>query len=199
MSMKEDTAPELTVRELRSDDWPHLKALFGPRGACGGCWCMYWRIPHGGKTWQAVVGEPNKRKMRQLVGDGKARGILAFHDDTPVGWCSFGRRTEFPRTETVKAYHREDIERVWSINCFYIARGYRNKGVAHLLAEAAVRAIRRRRGKVIEAYPVPLTKDGKKLPAAFAYTGPEVVFQKLGFREVQRRSFSRPLYRLNLQ
>ncbi len=188
----------MKVREIGKTDWPFIEKLFGPRGACGGCWCMSWRVPHGGKTWQAVKGEPNRKAMKTLVHSGEAHGILAFDGDVPVGWCAFGKRAEFPRTETMKAYRREDAEDVWSINCFYIAKGYRDQGLASQMAEAAVKAIVKRKGRVIEAYPVPLTKDGNRLPAAFAYTGPEVLFKKLGFKLVQRLSFSRPLYRLTV-
>ena len=35
---------KLTVRSLTPDLWPALEDLFGKNGACGGCWCMYWRI-----------------------------------------------------------------------------------------------------------------------------------------------------------
>jgi hypothetical protein len=71
-------------------------------------------------------------------------------------------------------------------------------GLIYRLTEAAIKAIRKRKGTIIEAYPVTLTKEGKQLPAAFSYTGPETVFQRLGFQEIQRLSASRPLYRLEL-
>lgn len=190
--------PSVIVRELQPDDWPHIAALFGDRGACGGCWCMSWRVPHGGKTWQAVVGEPNRKAFRKLVQSGEAHGILAFDQGNPVGWCSFGKRSDFPRTETVKAYKRDNLEGVWSINCFFILKGYRNTGLSERLLEAAVKGIKKRKGKIIEGYPVPLTKDGNKLPAAFAYTGPETIFRRAGFSEVQCVSHSRPLYHLEV-
>lgn len=188
----------ITVRELTPDDWDNITNLFGARGGCGGCWCMYWRIPHGGKMWREAVGEPNKQALRRLVTSGEAKGLLAFDDDTPVGWCSFGKRTEFPRTETVKAYGRDDADKVWSINCFFVLKDYRRSGISELLLDAALKAIKKRRGKIVEAYPAPNTKDGKQLPAAWAYTGPEVIFQRLGFELVQRVSYSRPLYRYML-
>ncbi|MEW6050210.1 MAG: GNAT family N-acetyltransferase [Candidatus Zixiibacteriota bacterium] len=188
----------MTIRELRPTDWPHVEKLFGAKGACGGCWCMYWRIPHGGKMWREATGEPNRKAMMKLIKAGKVLGVLAFDQDRPVGWCSFGRRTDFPRTETAKAYRRDDIDKVWSINCFYIDKEYRQQGLVYTLAETAIKAIKKRKGRIVEAYPVPLTKDGNKLPAAFVYTGPEAVFKKLGFKLVQRLSYSRPLYRLEL-
>jgi predicted GNAT family acetyltransferase len=186
------------VRELRKTDWPHIMTLFGSNGACGGCWCMSWRITPHGKTWRDAVGDPNRRAFKKLVESGQALGILAFDGPNPVGWCSFGRRTDFPRTESAKAYKRDDIEKIWSINCFFIHKNYRNQGVASNMAEAAVAAIKKRKGKIVEAYPVPLTKDGSKLPGPFVWTGPEILFKRLGFECVQRLSYSRPLYRLTL-
>ena len=190
---------ETTVRELRKSDWANILKLFGERGACGGCWCMHWRVPRGGKLWDASVGKPNRRAFKKLVESGQARGILAFYEKEPVGWCSFGKRIDFPRMETVKAYRRDDVENVWSINCFYLAKGFRGIGLAQKMAEGAVRAIRKRRGTTVEAYPTTLTLKGDKLPAAFSYTGPEAVFRKLGFKEVQRLAPTRPLYRLKLR
>ena len=195
------TAPEqaaIKVRELKKTDWPHITALFGSNGACGGCWCMSWRITPHGKTWKEAQGEPNRKAFKKFVESGKALGILAFDGTKPVGWCAYGRRTEFPHLESAKAYRRDDIEQVWSINCFFILAKYRNQGVATALTEAAIKAIVKRKGKIIETYPAPLTKDGNKLPATFVWTGPEEMFRRLGFKEVQRLSYSRPLYRLEL-
>lgn len=193
-----EKSKKIKLRQLRPDDWHHLETLFSSKGACGGCWCMHWRLPQGGKLWEASKGEPNRVAFRKLVKSGKAQGILAFDGTVPVGWCSFGRRAEFPRTERIKAYRVSDGDIPWSINCFFLARGYRGQGLCHQLAQAAVAAIRHQKGKTVEAYPVTLTRSGSKLPAAFSFTGPEKVFQDLGFSERQRLSPSRPLYRLEL-
>ncbi|HYE79150.1 MAG TPA: GNAT family N-acetyltransferase, partial [bacterium] len=189
----------ITYRELTPDLWPQFETLFGDKGACGGCWCMYWRVEKGGKTWDAMTGDPAKAAMRQLVTAGEATGILAFDGDTPVGWCSFAPRTDYPRLERTKAYARDDLDGVWSIPCFFIVRTHRGRGVARGLLTAAVKAIRKRKGRAIEAYPVTLTADGKKLPAAFAYTGPLPIFEEQGFEVIQRLAPSRPLVRLDLR
>jgi hypothetical protein len=34
----------IETRELAPGLWADLEALFGGNGACGGCWCMYWRL-----------------------------------------------------------------------------------------------------------------------------------------------------------
>jgi hypothetical protein len=31
---------ELRIRALTPDLWPALEDLFGPHGACSGCWCI---------------------------------------------------------------------------------------------------------------------------------------------------------------
>lgn len=189
---------KLKLRELKRTDWNVINQLFGSKGACGGCWCMYWRLERGGKLWEANKGEPNRRAFKKLVETGQVKGVLAFDRKIPVAWCSFGRRSEFPRTERMKAYAHDDIDQVWSINCFYIANGYRGIGLAESLVEKAIMGIKRRQGKLIEAYPVPLTKAGEKLPPAFSHTGPEIIFKRQGFKLIQRQSHSRPLYRLSL-
>ena len=33
-----------TFKALTIDSWNDFERLFGERGACGGCWCMYWRL-----------------------------------------------------------------------------------------------------------------------------------------------------------
>lgn len=148
--------------------------------------------------WNEACGEPNRKAFRKLVLAGQVHGILAFANDQPVGWCSFGLRTTFPRTETAKAYARDDIAQVWSVNCFFVARGYRKQGVADLMLKQAVAAIRKRKGRIIEGYPVPTQKSGKPYPAAFAWTGMESMFRKAGFAITQKLSEARPLYRLTL-
>ncbi len=35
---------KLTIEPLKADNWDSLVRLFGDRGACGNCWCMYYRL-----------------------------------------------------------------------------------------------------------------------------------------------------------
>jgi hypothetical protein len=134
-------APTLTARLLRDDDWPTIKELFGPNGACGGCWCMWWRVPQGGKLWDGMKGKNNRAAFQKLVESGEVHGVLAFSGLKPVGWCSFGPRCSHPRLERVRALRRDSPERTWSILCFYIPSAWRRRGVARLLLkEATARA-----------------------------------------------------------
>ncbi len=189
---------QIETKELTPKLWPAVEELFGARGACGGCWCMWWRVERGGKLWETTKGAPAKKMFRHLVVSGQARGVLAFVEGKPVGWCAIGPRQDFPRLERVRAYRRADLDGVWSVNCFFIAREFRGRSVARALLRAAVRACRRLGAKLIEGYPVTTTRDGKSLPAAFAWTGPLKIFKDERFSVVQRLSPTRPLVRRNV-
>jgi GNAT superfamily N-acetyltransferase len=180
-----------TIRceELRPQHWRALEQLFGPNGACGGCWCMWWRVSQGGKLWDEMQGEKARRAFRARVREGKAHGILAFDGETPIGWCAFGPRADFPRTERTRAYARDNLEGVWSINCFFVHRTHRRRGVARRLLGAATEACRRHGARVIEAYPAP---DGEAAPGPY-WRGPLSIFIRAGYRVVKRERPARPL------
>jgi hypothetical protein len=58
--------------------WKDLQTLFGPNGACAGCWCMWFRLPSS--EWAVSKGDRNKRAMGKLIrrriapGDHRVRG-----------------------------------------------------------------------------------------------------------------------------
>jgi len=146
-----------------------------------------------------IKGDGAKKVFRNLVRRGKAHGMLAFVDDEPVGWCSFGPRQDFPSLEKTRAYKRSDTSGVWSVNCFFIHRRWRGKGLSRGLLKEAVEAMRKRGVKTVEGYPVTTTKDGRRLAAVFAYTGPTKIFEELGFKPVGSANPLKPLVRLGLQ
>src|SRR5438270_5831582 len=120
MSETEQSPPTVTVRPLTPDDWPVVAKLFGANGACGGCWCMWWRVPQGGKLWKESQGTKNRDDFRRLIKGGKQHAVLAFADDEAVGWCSFGPKETFPRMQRIRALQHESPPGTWSIVCFYI-------------------------------------------------------------------------------
>jgi len=190
-------AEDIRFEELRPDLWPAVERLFGPNGACGGCWCMWWRA-ESHKVWNEIKGAGAKKALKNLIQNGMAHGILAFAEDEPVGWCSFGPRTDFPSLERVKAYRRGDASAVWSIICFFIHRKWRGQGLSRGLLNAAVESMQRRGVKTVEAYPTTTTKSGRKLSASLAWTGPQKIFEELGFKTVQSTNSLKPLMRLKL-
>lgn len=185
----------MEFKELTPATWRDYERLMGEKGGCGGCWCMTWRVPRAGKAWDLRKGEPNRRAMKKLVREGDARGVLAYDDGEPVGWCSFGPKRDYARLAKNKTYATGPMEGVWAATCFLVRKDRRGRGIAAKLLAEAVRLAKRAGAKVFEGYPATKTKSGAKLPAAFVWTGPEAVFKKCGFSEHQRLAWSRPVYR----
>lgn len=177
--MKE--AVSVTCRAATAEDRSVITDLFWPKGASGGCWCMHWRIPKGGKMWKACKGEPNRRAFFSLLKQGRAQGTLAFADDRPVGWCNFGPLEEFPRVQNSRVLSHEAAPDTWSINCFFIAPGWRRRGIAGALLKQAVKVAFNRGARMLEAYPTPQKAD-QSLIAAFTWTGTRSLFAKAGFK-----------------
>ena len=106
------------IRPLERDDWPLLEGLFGAKGACGGCWCMHWRVQRGGKTWEAVKGEPNRAAQKRLVEEDRGQAVLALAGGAAVGWCSFGPKADFPRLARSRVAQQSDDPAAWVLACF---------------------------------------------------------------------------------
>lgn len=183
-------APKLTFKPLTPSRFVDLEALFGPNGACGGCWCMWWRLSRA--DYHRGRGKSNRRALRRLVGSGTVPGILAYAGKEPVGWCAVEPRSAYPRLARARSLAPVDDAPVWSITCFFVARRWRGKGLTRALAAVAVAHARKRGARLVEAYPV---DPRGELADAWAYTGLASTFLRAGFREVARRSPTRPIVR----
>jgi GNAT superfamily N-acetyltransferase len=170
----------LETRELTPELWPAFEELFGKNGACGGCWCMSWRTGNGEK-WADVKGALAKERMRELVSRGEAKGILAFSGKEPVGWCTFGKRLDFPKLARARSLACEDADRVWSLPCFFVRRGHRGQGIATALLSHALAALEKEGATLAESYPSKPYPEGQRTPDAFAWTGTRSLFEKAGF------------------
>jgi len=181
----------LTIVPLTPDRWADFEALMGPKGGAGGCWCMLWRLAKG--EFEAGAGEANRQAMKAVAAEAVAPGLLAYDGGQPVGWISVAPRARFPRLENSRVLARVDDEEVWSVTCFLIAKSHRRRGIATGLLEAACDFVRGHGGKIVEGYPIALTKSA--YPAVFAWTGFEGAFRKAGFETVRQRTPTRPIMR----
>lgn len=186
--------PKLEFHPLTPERWADLEKLFGPRGATGGCWCMYFRLP--GKTYEQNKGEINRRMLKGLVDSGEPPGILAYAGVEPVGWCSLAPRPEYTRLEKSRILKPVDERPVWSVVCFFVAKAYRRQGVTVRLLRAAVEYAASQGAQIVEGYP--LDPPEGNVPDVFAYHGLLETFRQAGFVEVERRSPTRPILRLEL-
>ena len=183
----------LAIHVVGAGDRKAIEALFGARGACAGCWCMHWRLERGGQLWRDMQGEPNRREFFKLLGKDSIRAVIATWDGEPVGWCSFGPRSDFPKLERSRVFHRADAaDETWAIVCFFIKAGWRGKGIATSLLRAATKEALRLGAREIEGLPA-LHPKGKLLAAAFAWTGVAEMFEAAGYRLAQSTT-GRTLY-----
>jgi len=187
-------SPSVHIVPATPERWPDLRRLFGANGACGGCWCMWWKLPR--REFVRGKGNGNERALRAIVRSGAAPGLLAYEGERPVGWCAIEPREAYPRFESSRVLAPVDAAPVWSVTCFFVARDFRGQGVTSMLLEAAVRHARRHGARIVEGYPV---APEKRQAAAFVYTGLVSTFRKAGFTEVARRSPSRPIMRRALR
>src|SRR4051794_36909360 len=117
-----ELASDLHTRLLTGERWPDLETLFGARGACGGCWCMYWVLKRS--EFEARKGEANKAALRTRVESGEVPGILGYLDEKPVAWCAVQPRQSYPVLERSKLLASVDDKPVWSTVCLFVARQF---------------------------------------------------------------------------
>ncbi|OGC85109.1 MAG: hypothetical protein A2W07_00845 [candidate division Zixibacteria bacterium RBG_16_43_9] len=188
---KSDRLSDLEFHQVTSKRWKDLENLFGERGACAGCWCMFWRLSRA--DWEKQGGEKNRKALKKIIDSGEIPGILAYAGGKPVGWCSIAPRERFVRLENSRVLKRVDEKSAWSVVCFFVTKTARKKGVTVELLKSAIGYAKKKGAKIVEGYPVEPKKG--KMPDVFAYTGLASAFRQAGFKEVLRRSETRPIMR----
>ena len=146
--------------------------------------------------YETQKGARNKRAMKRLVEDGHMPGIIAYRDGQPIAWCSVAPREEFLRLERSRVLKAVDEQPVWSVVCFFVAKEHRRSGLSASLLKAAIDFVRERGGRIVEGYPV---EPNKRQADAFVWSGLASAFVKAGFKEVERRSETRPIMRYEIQ
>jgi hypothetical protein len=159
-----DVPPKFTTRILSTRTFDDFEALFAEGTGWGRCACLYAldapRSTRGG-TW-AEQRDLNLGTMRELVARGRSHGVLVYDGDAPVAWCQFVAKDRL----RVGGFDASGAD--WFITCFVVDPRYRGLGATQVALRAAVKAIARKGGGVIEARatvmapgpaPKPATKD----------------------------------------
>jgi ribosomal protein S18 acetylase RimI-like enzyme len=189
-----------TTQPLTAKNFADLEAIFNARGCsvARACSCMYYRKTGGsgwGKEEWSKIKEKNRAGLKDLAGRGEQVGLVGYRDGVPVGWVSFGPRKDFARLANSKIMAAVDDQPVWSVICFVVPSEYRGQGIAKQMLDAAIAFCRKKKVKLVEAYPV--DKEGKAADSSLWF-GTKSMFDDAGFEEVARRKPGRPVVRLKV-
>lgn len=183
----------LSFHPLTPKLWRDFELLFGENGACGGCWCMFWKLR--GKDFSGNTGDMARQMQKSIVDSKIVPGLLAYSEGYPVGWIAVEPRGAYPKLAHSRVLKPIDDQEVWSITCLFVEKKHRRKGIAVELLKAAIEHVKGCNGRIVEGYPV----DSKKeQPAPFIFTGTASAYVKAGFKEVARNSPTRPIFRFIL-
>jgi len=185
----------LAFEPLTPDRWPDIERLFGPNGACAGCWCMYYRQSR--PDWKASKGPERKSAFKAVCRKSEhPPGVIAYRGDDPVGWVAVAPRSDYIRLQQSKILVQLDAKPVWSITCFFIHRTARRQGLMEKLIGAAVAFARDEGATIVEAYPKPVA--GKE-SSGDLFIGTLSTFERAGFRVMAELSEKRVLVRKALR
>lgn len=189
----------LEIRPLEPGDSDAFMQLFGPQGACYGCWCTYLRLPP--KTRAATTVQERRDHMLARIAAGPAPGLIGWLGEVPVAWMQIGPRADVPefnnprRASTPLPDARADDPGVWAISCFFTTAKVRGNGLSHQMVAAGIEHARAQGARVLEAAPIDHAKHSKSVGL---FVGSSAVFVRAGFFEVARQKPGRPLMRLAL-
>ncbi|WP_026868675.1 GNAT family N-acetyltransferase [Inquilinus limosus] len=189
-----DRDATLECRPVTPQRLGDVEAVFAECADADRCWCAFWRRER--RDFRAGTRDGSNRALfRDLVEAGETLGLVGYRDGRPVAWCGVAPRAAQPRLARSRNLAPVDGLPVWSITCFVTAKSHRRTGLLRPLVAAAARLARSRGAPALEAYPI---DAGRRLGSGEIYTGVLQPFLDLGFREVARRSPTRPIVRLDL-
>jgi GNAT superfamily N-acetyltransferase len=178
-------------------EWDDVAAVFGDRGPGSRCWCQRYKL-FPGESFAGLGPDVLAERLREQTEGGS--GLVAYLGDVPVGWCAVEPRPAYHgllrRTFRIHWEGRDedrDDESVWSVTCLYARAGYRKRGVARALAEAAVEHARAQGARAVEAYPIVV----KNVIGEELHVGTESVFADAGMTVVSHPSKRRVVMRLD--
>jgi len=181
------------IRPVTPERWPDLERLFGANGAYSNCWCMERRVRMA--EYRALSPPERKAGLRRWVRSGTEPGLLAYRDGAPVAWCAVAPRPEYAGLATSRTLRAvDDQPGVWSVTCFFVARGHRRTGLMTALLKAAASHARRHGARILEGYPV----VAAELAGCTGYTGLVPTYERAGFTVVAKPTRARRIMRKRL-
>ncbi len=196
----------MTIVPANEASWADLQTVFGARGAAATCQCQRYKLRPREAFSKFPVEERAERLLRQArCGDPDSNttsGLVAYLDGEPAGWCAVEPRPNYEgllRNNRVpwegRAENKAD-DTVWAVTCVFVRAGFRRRGLAYALTQAAVDFARQRGARALEAYPM-LTTSGQKISWDEIHVGSRSIFAAAGLTEVSRPTVRRIVMRID--
>ena len=164
------------------DRFEDFADVINPNRRATHCWCLSHRLRQ--QDIEALGGDDREQAMRRLCEREHPPGVVTYLDDTPVGWCNIGARTDIPRlVHSTKIRPVDDVP-VWSIVCVVVRAGHRRRGVTRHLIEGAVAYAASCGAPAVEAHPV--DPGDRRMDLTMAFVGTRAMFEACGFEVVGR-------------
>lgn len=194
----------ITVLPADRAGFGDVQTVLGARGDAHGCQCQRYKLAPKESFGRLGVDELRHRMRVQVGADEPGTGtsgLVAYLDGEPAGWCAVQPRTQYPgllRVYRIPWQGRDEDRQdptVWAITCLFVRPGgYRRRGVAHALVQAAVEHARASGASAVEGYPITQTdviwgESHVGMPEMFAAAGLVEVSRPSHRRMVMRRDF----------
>jgi GNAT superfamily N-acetyltransferase len=187
--------------------WEDLQTVFGSRGSAAYCQCQRYKLAPK-EAFKSYPAAERASRLREQANAGHAEaretaGLVAYLGDEPVGWCAVEPRTAYPgllrvyRTPWEGRNEDKSDESVWAVTCVFVRAGFRKRGIAYALAEAAVEHARARGARALEAYPM-RTEVGEIIWEEI-HVGAQSIFAAAGMDEVSWPGVRRVVMRVDFK
>jgi GNAT superfamily N-acetyltransferase len=185
--------------------WEDIQTVLGTRGSAPYCQCQRYKLAPK-EAFSKFPAAERARRLHEQTNPGEptadaTTGLVAYLDDEPVGWCALEPRPAYPallrvyRTPWDGRNEDKTDETIWAVTCVFVRAGFRKRGIAYALAEAAVEHARSRGARALEAYP--MRTEAGEISWDEIHVGAQSIFAAAGMHEVSRPGIRRAVMRVD--
>ena len=185
----------MKIHPVTINRWDDLVQLFEAHGNPNYCWCMTWRM--SSSEFRSCSSQERQKTLKQKVKDRIPIGIIAYIDNTPIGWCSIAPRKTYGRLERSRSLPRIDEKNTWSVTCFFITPTHQQQNLTFELLKEAINYACSQGAEIVEGYPVePKKNDGKlNFKVSYRFMGYVSTFRQAGFKDITPEDNNRKIMR----